>query len=565
MFRHFSRKSLLLAGWSLLAAAPVLFVLWQVVAASRNIIFWDEFDTALDLVLQIDGGVGAQELLHRFFAIANEHRTVTSRLIFAASYWLTGALNFHAIGAIGNLFFLGACATLVWAMNGWERRLRMGVVLAFMMFQLEHFESFIWSGASIDHFQVVLHAVLAIAFLNRATVKATALALCFGLLATFTLAQGNVVWAVGALMLARGCRWRELVVWITVAVAVVGAFLHGFELNPGHAIHEPTAANLMHVARYWLTLLGAPLTLGEAEWAPPIGLALIAAYVYLGIRDMPRRQAVAWFSGVFGIGALSLVALGRAELAGSMVNSRYLVLGALAWSMLVFMLLELGADANPARPFRHLSWVLPGLAAFAFAADWKFAPMIGSFVEVRDRAATAFETYGADGRDVSQVRLHPRDHHADVLLKKAEDRGIYRLPVFARPATFASTKTSTRLIAYVDELVANDRAVAIGGWAMLPKRTSHRDEVYVVLRSARTELIFSAITLQRSDVAAAYKEPRWSDCGFRSVIRRERLPKEDFTIGVLLAHDGERELLMTGNRIDLSGAEPRIFRPPAVP
>jgi len=49
----------------------------------------------------------------------NEHRMVTSRLMFAASYWLTGTVNFHVIGAIGNLFLVGACA---WIEDARRRR-----------------------------------------------------------------------------------------------------------------------------------------------------------------------------------------------------------------------------------------------------------------------------------------------------------------------------------------------------------------------------------------------------------------------------------------------------------
>jgi hypothetical protein len=71
--------------------------------------------------------------------------------------------------------------------------------------------------------------------------------------------------------------------------------------------------------------------------------------------------------------------------------------------------------------------------------------------------------------------------------------------------------------------------------------------------------------LQRTDVATAYKEPRWRYSGFRAVIRRDRLPKEDFAVGVLVVTKGQAEFLMTGNRLELSGAEPRVIRPAGVP
>lgn len=272
---------------------------------------------------------------------------------------------------------------------------------------------------------------------------------------------------------------------------------------------------------------------------------------------MATRQPVALYSAVFAVGALALIALGRAALVGGMVNSRYLVLGALAWALVIFMLLELAVEANPARPFRALAWLLPALAAFNVAADVKFSPSADGFNEVRDRVATSFQQFGADGKDVTRLRLHPVEKHADVLLKKSEERGVYHLPEFSLPAEFPDAVESSRLITYVDELFASTRAVTIGGWAMLPGRWSRRGQVYVVLQSETSRLIFSSVTLQRTDVATAYKEPKWLYSGFRAVINRDRLPAENFDVGVLIVDEDQAEFVMTANRLELGTPEGR--------
>ncbi|MGH7946030.1 MAG: hypothetical protein ACREF9_13615 [Opitutaceae bacterium] len=546
------RRWLLLFSWIALGAMPVVYIATQAIAASRNIVFWDEFDTALALILRIHDGADWNELLQRFFAINNEHRTATSRLMFAVSYWLTGTVNFHVIGAIGNLFFVATCVILVVAVKGWERRVRIGVVLAFLMFQLEHFESFIWSGASIDHFQVVMLVVGAIAALARATRGGVALAVLLGFLATFTLAQGILVWPIGACLLWHQRRWHPLASWCVCGVAVVTMFLHGFEINPGHHIAGVTNRSLGVILLYWLALLGAPLTLGDAGFAPWPGAVLLIGFVMLVARGAMRREPVALSSAVFAIGALGLVAVGRSGIAGDEINSRYMVLGALAWALLIFILLEF--SAVPQKPFRQLVWLTPALAAFNLCANLKFAPLIDIFVEVRDRAATSFMQYGEDGRGIT--RLHPLNGHADVLLKMAAERGVYRLPSVSHEASFPNAQPNPRIITHVDELVVNDRAVTIGGWAMIPGRVSRRDEIHVVLRSDKSNLVFSTVTLQRTDVAKAYNEPKWRGCGFRAVIERERLPAEDFTVGVLIAGRSRAEFLMTSNEIHLAPGKP---------
>ena len=87
---------------------------------------------------------------------------------------------------------------------------------------------------------------------------------------------------------------------------------------------------------------------------------------------------------------------------------------------------------------------------------------------------------------------------------------------------------------------------------MIPGKVSRRGQVYLVLRSERTTLFFTALTLQRPDVAAAYKEPKWRLCGFRAVIGRTRLPAEDFEVGVLIADGDEVEYVITPYRLHLA-------------
>jgi hypothetical protein len=287
-----------------------------------------------------------------------------------------------------------------------------------------------------------------------------------------------------------------------------------------------------------------------------IGLGVVVA------RGAMTREPVAVFSALFAVGALGLVAFGRSEIAGPEINSRYMVLGALAWSLLIFILLEFGARSE--RPFRQLVWLVPALAAFNLAANLRFAPLAEGFIEVRDRAATSFMQFGEDGRGIT--RLHPQERHADIILKMAEERGVYRLPPVSHPAQFPRATEAPHIVAYLDELLVNERAITAGGWAMRPGKESRRGQVYLVLRSAQSTLYFSTVTLLRPDVAKAYNEPKWRRSGFRAVIERSRLPAEDFDVGVLIADGDAAEFIMTRNRLLLaSGAAARAVHITTVP
>jgi hypothetical protein len=229
-----------------------------------------------------------------------------------------------------------------------------------------------------------------------------------------------------------------------------------------------------------------------------------------------------------------------------------MVLGALAWALLIFILIEF--KSGPENPWRLLVLLLPALAAFNVSANLRFAPLVDGFVEVRDRAATSFMQYGEDGRGI--LRLHPKDNHAGIILQMAAARGIYRLPPVSHPAAFPDAEPNPQIITHLDELVVNDLAVTAGGWAMIPGKESKRGQVYVVLRSANSTLVFSTVTLQRPDVARAYNEPGWRLSGFRAVIERPRLPAEDFVVGVLIADGDRAEYIMTSNQIHLAPGKP---------
>lgn len=518
-------------------------------AASRNIAFWDEFDTVLDFIIHLHSGAGWHEFVQRSFAMANEHRMFTSRLLFATSYWLTGTVNFHIVGAIGNLFIVGACGILIAATHTTSSRIRLGVVLAFVLFQLENYENFLWSGASIDHFQVVMLALGSLAAVVRPTGRALGVGAVLAFLATFTLAHGCVTWPIAAILLAQQRRWRHLAIWVGLAILAIGAFLQGFQLNSGHQIADFSVVGLGSLVHYWLALLGGPMTFGNTELAPEIGLVLLVLLGVLGATGAPSREPVLFSSALFAIGALSLIAFGRSEVSGGEITSRYMILGGLTWALVIFMLIERYTPVE--RPYRLLAWSLPALALFNVSANAKFAPQAEGFAEARDRAALRYKQYGdVDGH--GQVRLHPQEGHAAFILAQAREQGVYDLPYLCVKKEFPQALPSSRIVSYVDEKTLSSKAVYLGGWAMIPNQLSKRGQVHVVLRSKSRQLIYSAVTIMRPDVAKAYNEPRWHLSGFRFVVARNRLPAEDFQVGLLIAEGGRAEYVMTNQWLRLS-------------
>jgi hypothetical protein len=143
---------LVVPGLLALAALPVAHMVIRTLLVIRNAAYWDEIETVLDFLLKLSASTGSHDTLTQLFALNNEHRMMTSRLIVAVGYWLTGTVNLAVLGLIGNLFLCGIGAILIATAGQVVRRLQFTVLFACAMFQLQHFENFFWPGASIDHF-----------------------------------------------------------------------------------------------------------------------------------------------------------------------------------------------------------------------------------------------------------------------------------------------------------------------------------------------------------------------------------------------------------------------------
>jgi hypothetical protein len=541
----------------LLGLALVAFIASRVMAASRNIVFWDEFDTVLGFVLRLDSAAGWRELAGQFFALESEHRTVTSRLIVATLFRATGTVNFHVLCALGNAFLVGLCVLLVAARSGGGRRARLAAALGLGLFHLGHYEPFLWSGASMDHFLVLLLAGAACVALEVRTRLAGAGAVLLATLATFTLAHGCLVWIAGAGALWQLGRARLLRLWLAGAAVALGGFFSSFHIEASHRLGEFSPALLGKLLHYWLVLLGGPLTLSAADAAPWGGAALLAVLAALLVRGAWRREPALVALTLFAVGSLALVAFGRLAVAGPRPESRYLVLASLAWSLTAFLALEPWAGA--ARRRWIIAPVLTALAGFNLAANVAAAPLAETFLVSRDYAAVRFKQFGEEGH-AGGFQLHPDRERAKAILAQTSARGIYRLPRLCEERAMPEAAPNAALVTYVTDLTADARAVGFEGWAMLPDHRSFDGEIHVVLRSERSTLVFSTLGVARPDVARAFHQPLWHYCGYNFVVGRSRLPAEKFQIGLMLVHAGHADLKMTDRWIDLRALPPTAVR-----
>ena len=394
-----------------------------------------------------------------------------------------------------------------------------------------------------------LLAAVVFAGLARNSGAGLAVAAVAGTAATFTLAQGLVLWPVAAALLALQGRRRELAVWGASAVFAIGCFFTGFGTNVGHAATELSASGLLRVGHYWLQALGSPAALGHAALAPFLGAALLVILASQLRPAVASRETIALPLAVWAVASLLLISLGRVEVVQGHVHSRYYVLGCLAWAMVLFV--QLGLWRDPARPARLLLRAAGVLAVFNVAANLTAAHDARSWIICRDSALERFLEHGRDGQ--GPFFLHPVPAYTDLMVRRAEEAGVYRMPSLSRPAKFGAAKPATSLAYFIDRIPVSAEQVRIEGWVGLPGVEARPGQTRVILQSAKSRLVFTAVPQPRPDVAAVHTSERWRESGFRFQLRRSLLPKEDFQVGLI--HDTPRgpEFVMTAHRVDLTG------------
>lgn len=548
-----------LARWLLMLVAlmPMAWLARETVGSARNIAQWDDYDHVLGLVMAAQNRPADVYLLDFLLWENSGHRTVTSRAIVLASQYVFGRVNFDFFLALGWAWILAACAILIMASRSQAGRLRMLVVLGFTLFTLQHYESFLWSGSSIDHFAVVMLACGALTALAHLRGWKFGFAVALALAASVTLAHGLAIWPVGLLMLVRDRRWRETVAWVLAGLLTVVAYFHG--MSP--VVASSVNPNLVGwILTSWLTLLGTPAALGADALAPWLGAVLAGLIAWRVYQDLkypkagdrePHLAVVLW-----AVLSLGLIAMARTTPEGFALQSRYLILSSVAWALTIAWLLE--RASSRAGPIATTWLALAPLAAFTLLANRTSADLAATFIEQRDRAALSYLSQGRDG--AARSALHPHPELATRLLKMSAAQGIYRFPDLCRLNVPERARASDTIDWGIEYIGGNANWLTISGWAAIAGATVKRGDIELLLhRDASTHAV-TTVQFRRDDLVAAHKQPGWRLAGFSVVVSRAGLEADRFQLGLWLRNGRDPRSIATDIILDLTGATPTSTR-----
>ncbi len=169
----------------------------------------------------------------------NEHRVLYARLVVLAQYYLTGGLHFGNLMLLGNaslivLFWL-LYRSLRWHETASGRAVLGLLPVTLLLFTAQNYILTFTAIFSLQYLAIIMLVMLTLFALVHDRRLLFGVAVALGVLSTFSMGNGLVVWpaGVGALLLQR--RWRASVVWLALGALSIYLYFRGYPVQQGNA------------------------------------------------------------------------------------------------------------------------------------------------------------------------------------------------------------------------------------------------------------------------------------------------------------------------------------------
>lgn len=329
-----------------IAVLSPLFLLGMYLLFSVDMPYLDQWEFVPFLEKSLTGTLTVQD----FWAQHNEHRLIFPRIIMLALARLTHwdircelAVNFLLGAAI---FLLLAAQVRVTAhSSGLPSAHRLLPVISVLAFSLSQWQNW-FLGWQLQEFLNLFAVVGAVLMLSRPELRRRHVlgAAALGIVATFSFANGILVWGVGIVMLLivqpapHIRRTRVTAVWLAAALSVITVYLYGYRTPTYHPPMSAVWAHLLDYPVYVFVYLGQPVinwSLPGAAGAGAIGLACWAgllAWLYAGRRIPAQLLAPYLGLGLYSVGSAAVTGVARVGFGTAQaLSSRYVTMANPLW------------------------------------------------------------------------------------------------------------------------------------------------------------------------------------------------------------------------------------------
>ena len=309
--------------WLLVSpSTPILLVLPIVAffvyffAFCYNIPWFDDFE---NIPYFLDRFLTAPSFGQKMSALLrpnNEHRVVYARLVTLGQYFVTGGLNFSYLMLWGNGALLVIFYLIYRALRQHEGQVKPALVgllpVSLLLFSAQMYLMTFTAVFTLQYLSIIMLAMLTFFFLAANRPFSLPLAILLGMLSTFSMGNGMLVWPAGVGMLFIQRRWSALGLWLLIGALGIYFYFYDYPVQQGNA--DGFVYVLAHPLQ---TLAGFVILVGNAfdifptlpityRVYPPFvaGLVLLAGLGYWLLKTLFIRERSTSFLDVFSFGCL---------------------------------------------------------------------------------------------------------------------------------------------------------------------------------------------------------------------------------------------------------------------
>ncbi|QHV93625.1 hypothetical protein [Spirosoma endbachense] len=207
-------------------------------ALRYNIPWFDDFENIPYFLDHFLNASSVSEAVAALLRPNNEHRVVYARLVVLGQYFLTGGLNFANLMLWGNAGLILIFYLLYRALKQQERLSQQAMVgllpVPLLLFTAQSYIMTFTAIFSLQYLAIITLVVLTLFVLatDRPLYLWTALGL--GLLSTFSMGNGLLLWPAGAVMLLIQRRWLGLGIWVVAGAISAYLYFLGYPVQQGN-------------------------------------------------------------------------------------------------------------------------------------------------------------------------------------------------------------------------------------------------------------------------------------------------------------------------------------------
>jgi len=299
-----------------MAVLPVSFFYYIIFTYSDDIPFKDDYDL-LESIYQMEFSSSFSELSKSFFKQVNQHRFGFERMVMWFIYKVSGHENIKAQIVIGNSFLLGILYLFIRIFKNLNLNFIYFTPIPLILFNLTYFENAIWGVAAIQNTPIIFFALLTIHFLTLLKNRAFGWSIFFAVITLFISGNGIAIWLVGILILIIQNRWKNLLIWGFIMIAMLlFYFTYDYEFIPSDRINllKHPFLNIQFVLAFWgnVFFLNIPHHSPHFYWDIFLciicGLFLLTIILSLFWRIFENRFQKISSNTLFLVGAISFLA-----------------------------------------------------------------------------------------------------------------------------------------------------------------------------------------------------------------------------------------------------------------